>query len=157
MNKPPDRDSVGRAQVEIPASIFERVGALCLELPEVTVRADESRLWTRSTAWSFDIRRRSFCLLVASVCSTGGAVTTVAVRAETVEREALLASGEPYSAGDGGADRLRVAVSDATDWDEIGELVQESYRMIAPKKLSRLLDPTTEPTGSAEVSSGRPH
>lgn len=32
------------------------------------------------------------------------------------------------------------------DWDEIGELIEDSYRLIAPKRLARLLDsPTPEP------------
>ena len=43
----------------------ERIRTLCLALPEVTVRVDGSLTRTRSTAQSFDIRRRSFCLLVA--------------------------------------------------------------------------------------------
>ena len=47
-----------RTPAEVPAGIVERVRALCLALPEVTVRVDG---W----AQSFDIRRRSFCLLVA--------------------------------------------------------------------------------------------
>ena len=30
-------------------------------------------------------------------------------------------------------------LTDDTDWDEIGELVTESYRRLAPKKLTALL------------------
>ena len=51
--------------VEIPKDIFERIRALCPALPEVTVRVDASFVAARSTAHSFDIRRRSFCLLIA--------------------------------------------------------------------------------------------
>jgi hypothetical protein len=54
------------APAEIPKDIFKRVSTLCLALPEVTVRVDQSRTRTRSTAHSFEIRRRSFCLLVAT-------------------------------------------------------------------------------------------
>jgi hypothetical protein len=54
-----------RAPVEVPEDIVERVRTLCLALPEVTVRVDYSLTRARSTAQSFDIRRRSFCLLVA--------------------------------------------------------------------------------------------
>src|SRR5580658_5610306 len=54
------------APVEVPEDIVERVRTLCLALPEVTVRVDGSLTRTRSTAQSFDIRRRSFCLLVAT-------------------------------------------------------------------------------------------
>lgn len=48
------------APAKVPEGIVEQVHELCLALPEVTVRIDESRTSTRSTAWSFDIRRRSF-------------------------------------------------------------------------------------------------
>jgi hypothetical protein len=59
--------------VEVPEEIVERIRTLCLALPEVTMRVDESLTSTRSTARSFDIRRRSFCLLVAWVDTTGEA------------------------------------------------------------------------------------
>jgi hypothetical protein len=95
--------------VEVPEDMLERVRTLCLALPEVTVRVDYSLTSTRSTAHSFDIRRRSFCLLVA--------------------RE-----------GRAGRDRVVVLLTDGTDWAEIRELVTESYRVLAPKKLAALLD-----------------
>ena len=59
------------APVEIPEDIVERIRTLCLALPEVTVRVDYSLTRARSTAQSFDIRRRSFCLLVAGQDPTG--------------------------------------------------------------------------------------
>jgi hypothetical protein len=31
-------------------------------------------------------------------------------------------------------------MTDETDWDEIRELVTDSYRILAPKKLTALLD-----------------
>jgi hypothetical protein len=39
-----------------------------------------------------------------------------------------------------GSDRIVVVLTDDTDWEEIGELVIESYRILAPKKLTALLD-----------------
>ena len=57
--------------MQVPEDIVERVRTLCLALPEVTVRSDTSRVATRSTAWSFDVRRRSFCLLVAVTDPSG--------------------------------------------------------------------------------------
>ena len=60
-----------RAPVEVPEDIVERVRTLCLALPEVTVRVDGSLTRTRSTAHSFDILQRSFCLLVAWEGPTG--------------------------------------------------------------------------------------
>jgi hypothetical protein len=128
------------APVEVPEDIAERVRALCLALPEVTVRVDASRTRTRSAARSFDIRRRSFCLLVAREDSTGKPVPLLVLRADRDEREALLSGGHPFFASRAGRDRIVVVLGDTTDWEEIGELITESYRMLAPKKLSALLD-----------------
>ena len=57
-------DARAGSPIEVPEDIFERVSTLCLALPEVTVRVDASRTRARSTAHSFDVRRRSFCLLI---------------------------------------------------------------------------------------------
>jgi hypothetical protein len=126
--------------VELPADLVERVRAICLALPEVTVRVDDPRVGTRSTAYSFDIRRRSFCLLVAVADPAGKAVALVRLRAGREERRALLSAGHPYFPSRAGQDRLGVLLDDDTDWTELRELVTESYRMLAPKKLSALID-----------------
>jgi hypothetical protein len=126
--------------IEVPEDIFERVRTICLALPEVTVRVDESRIKTRSTAHSFDIRRRSFCLLVATEGSTGKPVPLLVLRADPYEREALLSIGRPYLALRAGRGRIGVLLAKDTDWEEIRELVIESYRALAPKKLIKLLD-----------------
>jgi predicted DNA-binding protein (MmcQ/YjbR family) len=128
------------APVEIPEDIVERVRTLCLALPEVTVRVDVSLTSARSTAHSFDIRRRSFCLLVAREGSAGKAVPMLFLRADPSEREALLSIGRPYFPSGAGRNRIVVVLSDGTDWEEIRELVTDSYRTVAPKKLTALLD-----------------
>ena len=128
------------APVELPEDVVERIRALCLALPEVTVRVDGSGSSARSTAHSFDIRRRSFCLLVARADSTGRPVPLLVLRADPDEREALLSAGHPFFASRAGRDRIVVVLTDNTDWEEIRELVTESYRILAPKKLTALLD-----------------
>ena len=52
----------------------------------------------------------------------------------------MLSIGRPFFPSRAGHDRIAVLLTDETDWDEIGELVTESYRILAPKKLARLLD-----------------
>jgi hypothetical protein len=128
------------APVEVPEDVVERVRTLCLALPEVTVRVDYSLTKTRSTAYSFDIRQRSFCLLVAVAEPTGKPVPLLRLRADPDERQALLSIGHPFFAPRAGRDRVGVLLTDDTDWEEIRELVTESYRVLAPKKLSALLD-----------------
>jgi len=121
------------APIEIPEDITERVRALCLALPEVTVRVDYSLVRARSTAYSFDIRRRSFCLLVAREARAGQPVPLLVLRADPEERKALLSIGHPFFAARAGRDRIGVLLTDDTDGGEIRELVIESYRVIAPK------------------------
>ena len=128
------------APVEVPEDIAERVRTLCLALPEVTVRIDYSLIRARSTAQSFDIRRRSFCLLVAREDPAGKPVSLLVLRADPEERKALLSTGHPFFAPRAGRDRIGVLLTDDMDWEEIRELVIESYRILAPKKLTALLD-----------------
>jgi hypothetical protein len=126
--------------VEVPEDIVEHIRLPCLALPEVTVRIDYSQSRARSTAWSYDIRRRSFCLLVAREVSTGQPAPLLVLRASPEERDALLSIGYPFFASRAGHDRIVVMLTDNTDWAEIRELVTDSYRILAPKKLTALLD-----------------
>jgi hypothetical protein len=105
----------------------------------VTVRIDEPRIKERSRAHSFDIRGRSFCLLVATQEPTGKPIPRLVLRADPHDRAVLVSIGHPYYAARAGRDRLGVRLTDNTDWDEIRELVTESYRVIAPQKLIELL------------------
>ena len=105
------------------------------------MRVDGSLTRTRSTAHSFDIRRRSFCLLVAREGATGKPVPLLVLRVDPDEREALLSIGHRFFASRAGRDRIGVLITDDTDWEEIRELVTESYRILAPKKLTALLHP----------------
>ena len=128
------------APIEVPEDILERVRTLCLALPEVTVRVDGSLTRTRSTAHSFDVRRRSFCLLVAWEGPASNPVPLLVLRADPDERGELLSTGHPFFASRAGRDRIAVLLTDDTDWEEIRELVIDSYRILAPKKLTALLD-----------------
>jgi YjbR len=140
----PDSPAVRRstrasAAIEIPEEIFERVSRLCLALPEVTVRVDESLVRERSTAYSFDIRRRSFCLLMAREDPAGKPAPLLVLRADPDERDLLLHIGHPFFAPRAGRGRIGVMLTHDTGWEEIRELVTESYRILAPKKLAALL------------------
>jgi hypothetical protein len=127
-------------QAEVPPDIAERIRTLCRALPEVTVRADSSLTDARSTAQSFEIRRRSFCLLVVVADPAGQSVPLLVLRAGPGEREALLSAGHPFFAPRAGRDRVGVLLTGDPDCEEIRELVTESYRILAPKKLTALLD-----------------
>jgi predicted DNA-binding protein (MmcQ/YjbR family) len=106
----------------------------------VTVRVDASLVTARSTAHSSDIRGRSFCLLIALEGAEGESVPRLVLRADPGQRHALLSVGHPFYRSRAGRDRIRVLLTDDTDWEEIRELVTESYRILAPKKLTARLD-----------------
>ena len=96
------------APAEVPEDIVERIRTLCLALPEVTVRVDDSLTPARSAAQSFDIRRRSFCLLVARADPAGRPVPLLVLRVRPGERKALLSLGHPFYASRAGRDRIAV-------------------------------------------------
>ena len=71
---------------------------------------------------------------------TGQPVPLLVLRAGPEEREALLSVGRPFFAPRAGGNRIGVLLTHDTDWEEIRELVTDSYRVLAPKKLTALLD-----------------
>ena len=79
-------------------------------------------------------------MLVAWEDPAGKPVPLLVLRAHPEEREALLSIGRPFFASRAGRDRIGVLLTDDTNWEEIRELVIESYRVLAPKKLTALLD-----------------
>ena len=79
-------------------------------------------------------------MLVAWEDPAGKPVPLLVLRARPAEREALLSLGHPFFASRAGRDRIVVVLTDGTDWEEIRELVTESYRILAPRKLTALLD-----------------
>ena len=117
---------------QVPAAVVERLRAICSALPEVHELED---------AWShgFLVRKGN---VVSASCADG--TTFCSVRAEPEEVAALLAAGHPYFAT-GQGNRIGIVLDDTTDWNELGELVRESYRLLAPKKLVALMDDASSP------------
>lgn len=122
--------------MEFPAvsdTVLDRARSPCLALPESTeVQTD--------VGTEFKIRRRTFAYVFAVADRSGRVFTMLSCRAEPEEREVLLAIGHPYFAPRAGADRIGVVLDDNTDWTEFSELVTESYRLLAPKKLAALVE-----------------
>jgi len=71
-----------------------------------------------------------------------GIVTTMSMKAAAGEQEALLASGHPFFRPKyvGNRGWIGIIIDEHTDWSEIEELVIDSYREIAPKRLVIQLD-----------------
>jgi predicted DNA-binding protein (MmcQ/YjbR family) len=118
----------GRATWTEGVDLIKRVRGLCLALPE----AFELETWDHPTFRVGRGKGRIFCTAAAD-----GA--TITLKADPVEREALLAQGDPFFVppyvGDKGWLGIRCAHPEL-DWEEVAELIATSYCLVAPKRLA---------------------
>jgi hypothetical protein len=126
--------------VDVDPAVVDRLRACCLALPE----AWEEAAWVGRR---FVVRKRNFAHVFA-LCDEGGVVSTMmAFRSPEDEREVLLSSGHPFFFLGWGRNAVGMVLADDTDWDEVRELVTESYCVLAPKKLVALVDRPGPPAG----------
>lgn len=112
-------------------NVVARLRDICLSFPEVAEKP-----FGGHTAPSFRIRDKLFVM-------TSEDGLSMMFKAGPGVQEALVASHPerffvPAYVGHKGWVGARLDVDH--DWDEIAELVEDSYRMIAPKRLAALLD-----------------
>jgi hypothetical protein len=117
---------------DVPPDIIEPLRALCRGLPETT----EQAAWA-GTRWL--IRKRTFVHVLA-VDSPTGSTNVMTFRASGDELDVLRASGHPFFRPGWGDNVVGMVIDDDVDWDEVAELVTESYCVLAPKKLAALVD-----------------
>ncbi|MCI3930222.1 MmcQ/YjbR family DNA-binding protein [Streptomyces sp. AN091965] len=134
MTTPPD--------AEVPLDALAHLRGICGRLPE----AYEERAWT-GVRWR--VRGRTFAHVYVSDPASPAAThahaavptTTLTFRAHGEELAALTNAGPPFFRLGRGADVVALHLdAAAADWSEIAELLVESYRSLAPKKLAALLD-----------------
>ncbi len=123
--------------IEDPPEVLARLRSVCLGRPEV----HEEQAWA-GTRWR--IRKRTFSH-ARTVDTAAGPVTWVKFRSAGPERDALLAVGPPFSRGGVGTSVVSMILDADTDWSEVAELLVESYRLLAPKRLGALADPRPGP------------
>lgn len=115
----------------MPGDPTARLRAICLALPE----ASEQETWGDPT---FRVRTKIFAMTkegdgrLSLWCKARPGVQTILVGADP-----KVFFVPPYVGHKGW---IGVRLDGEIDWDEVGELVEESYRMTAPKRLAILLD-----------------
>ena len=111
--------------------LLHKIRTTCLGFPE----AGEKETWGQPT---FRVRDKIF----ATFGIDDEERATVTVKAPPGEQQILLATGDQffYPSYVGSKGWIGVFLGEETDWEEIAELVEESYRMTAPKKLWQQLD-----------------
>ncbi len=137
----PRLSDVVRGRPEPDPAYVARVGSLALRLPA----AVEEDAWT-GVRWR--VRGRTFAHVVALHhadaaerlgVTDGATVSVVSLRSVGDERAALAAIGAPYLTS-WSEEMVSVVLDGATDWEEVAELVTESYRLLAPASLVRRLE-----------------
>lgn len=116
--------------------ILARVRTLALALPE----ADEKVSHGRPAFFT----KKVFCIYGGALKVDGEWVQhphSLLVQVSEDERHALVEDPRVFvPAYWGPSGWIGVDLDDATDWDEVGELLEESFRLTAPKRAITTLD-----------------
>jgi YjbR len=119
--------------------LIERLRPLCLALPE----AYEELAWV-GVRWA--VRKRTFAHVLniedgrppsyAVAAGTDGPCPVLTLRASATDIAAYGNLGSPYFTADWGRGVVGLKLGVGTDWDEVAEMVTESYCVMAPKRLA---------------------
>jgi hypothetical protein len=125
-----------------PRSAIGRVRSICLALPEV-----DERPFGGHTAPAFRVRDKIFVM-------TSEDATSMTMKAPRGAQQVLVASEParffvPKYVGPKGWVGVRLDLRVPPDWDEMAEMITESYCLTAPKRLAALVG---EPPGSGGSS-----
>lgn len=125
---------------DVDAAVIAALRTICGSLPETV----EERAWV-GVRWK--VRTKTFAHVLtiddgrpaahAEAAGTDGPETVLTFRSDGEELEVLRRSPHPYFFGGWGRDVVGVILDGSVGWDEIGELVTESYCLLAPQKLAR--------------------
>lgn len=135
MSRPP--------RIEPAADVVAKIASTALSLPD----AYEEDAWT-GVRWR--VRKKTFAhVLVAQEGYTSAyrdmtgvtePTTVLTFRSSGDELLALVHAGPPFYRPPWSPTVVGVVLDGDTDWEEVAELVTESYRFCAPKKLRHRLD-----------------
>jgi hypothetical protein len=121
------------------ASVLSRIRAICLSLPEATERS-----FGGHTAPAFRVREKLFVM-------TSEDGTSMTLKGDRGVQASLIAADpdryfSPKYVGPKGWVGVQLTRPAGIDWDELEELIMESYCLIAPKKLAaQVVADATEP------------
>ncbi len=124
---------------DVPPEVLDRLRAICGALPETY---EESawigvrwRVRKRTFAHVYTVDEESTTVLRDSF-AIDGELTALTFRAAGDELLALREEGPPFYYPGWGRDVMGLRLDDATDWDEVAELITDSFCVMAPRKLA---------------------
>jgi hypothetical protein len=125
-------DAKRRYTDDVPNDVEVRLRDCCLALPD----AYEERAWV-GTRWM--VRKRTFAHVLGVEVDAGRSVV-LSFRSGGDELEVLRHAGHPFFVLGWGRDAIGMVLDADTDWDEVRELLTESFCVLAPQKLIALVD-----------------
>jgi YjbR len=127
---------------DVPVELVARLRSVCLALPD----AYQEQAWV-GTRWR--VRKRTFAHVLAvdsqwppayaRASDADGPTVLLTFRSPADELDALVATGHPYFKPQWSPSVIGMIVEPDVDWDEVAELLMESYCLLAPKKLVALV------------------
>ena len=124
---------------EVPPEILAELRSVCLGLPQVR----EESAWV-GIRWRIRTRTFAHVLLVdagwppayARAAGSSGPMTVLTFRSSGPELGVLRGTGNPFFAPVWRADEVGIVLDADSDWEEVAELLTESYCVLAPKTLA---------------------
>jgi hypothetical protein len=124
---------------DVPPEIVDRLRAICLALPDVY----EEQAWTHSPRWL--VRKKTFAHVTGISdewppahtrdAPVVGDATVLTFRSAGDELAALVNAGPPFYKPTWHPQVVGMIVAPDVDWEEVRELLTESYCLRAPRKL----------------------
>lgn len=114
---------------EVPVAMIRRIRAVMADLPE----CHEEDAWV-------GLRWRIRQATIAHVFGGEDQLFRIVFHAEPDEVMAFQHLGAPYFRSDWGRNVVGMIIDADTDWDELGELLTDSYCIQAPERLAARVD-----------------
>lgn len=134
-------------RADVPLEIVARLRSICLGLPE----AYEEAAWV-GTRWR--IREQTFAHVLvvdsgwppayARAAASDGPIIVMTFQSSGPDLDALGAAGPPFFRPRWRPGIVGMVLDAGVDWDEVAELLTESYCTLAPRKLVALVDRPTD-------------
>jgi hypothetical protein len=128
---------------DVPVAVIDRLDGICGALPD----AYQEEAW-RGIRWRVRLRTFAHVLLVdegwppayCAVVGSPGPHVVLTFRAPLDELMAMVASDDRFFRARWGRDVGGLVLDEHVDWEEVRELLTESFCRLAPRKLSALVD-----------------
>jgi len=134
---------MSKRRPDVDREVLDRLRLTCLDLPE----AYEERAWA-GIRWMIAKKNFAHVVMIAEgwppayshAAGTEGPACVLTFRSPQPPAQVRRFARAPFFRPPWFDNIVGLTLDGATDWDEVSELVTQSYRLLAPKRLARALD-----------------